>query len=79
MISRRLLLKAAGGGLALVPGVPLFAKATLGAALDPAAGMLPARTAAESVLDALPGKRPLIKRTYRPPNYETPVSYFNET
>ena len=79
MISRRMMLKAAGGGLALVPGVPLLAKAALGAAFDPAAGMLPAGTVAESALEALPGKRPLIKRTYRPPNYETPVSYFNET
>jgi len=30
------------------------------------------------VLDALPGKQPLIKRTYRPPNYETPVAYFKD-
>jgi DMSO/TMAO reductase YedYZ molybdopterin-dependent catalytic subunit len=26
--------------------------------------------------DALPGKKPLIKLSYRPPNYETPISYF---
>jgi len=31
-----------------------------------------------SVLDALPGKKPLIKRTFRAPCYETPVNYFNE-
>jgi DMSO/TMAO reductase YedYZ molybdopterin-dependent catalytic subunit len=30
------------------------------------------------VLDALPGKQPLIKRTYRPPNYEAPVAYFKD-
>ena len=29
-----------------------------------------------AVMEALPGKRPLIKLTTRPPNYETPVSYF---
>jgi DMSO/TMAO reductase YedYZ molybdopterin-dependent catalytic subunit len=29
-----------------------------------------------ATLDALPGKRPLIKLSYRPPNYETPLSYF---
>jgi DMSO/TMAO reductase YedYZ molybdopterin-dependent catalytic subunit len=29
-------------------------------------------------LDALPGKQPLIKRAYRPPNYETPVAYFKD-
>ncbi|MGC2201041.1 MAG: molybdopterin-dependent oxidoreductase, partial [Stellaceae bacterium] len=28
------------------------------------------------MLDSLPGKKPLIKLSYRPPNYETPVSYF---
>jgi DMSO/TMAO reductase YedYZ molybdopterin-dependent catalytic subunit len=39
---------------------------------------LPAGTLASSVLDALPGKRPLIKRTFRPPNYETPVEVFRE-
>jgi len=30
------------------------------------------------VLETLPGKQPLIKRAYRPPNYETPVAYFND-
>jgi DMSO/TMAO reductase YedYZ molybdopterin-dependent catalytic subunit len=29
-------------------------------------------------LEALPGKKPLIKLSYRPPNYETPLQYFNE-
>ena len=29
-----------------------------------------------AILDALPGKKPLIKLTYRPPNYETPLSHF---
>ena len=28
-------------------------------------------------LEALPGKKPLIKLSYQPPNYETPVSYFD--
>ena len=27
-------------------------------------------------MDALPGKQPLIKRTFRPPNYETPVALY---
>jgi sulfite dehydrogenase (cytochrome) subunit A len=30
--------------------------------------------AAEDVLVALPGKKPLIKRTFRPPNFETPLA-----
>ena len=29
-----------------------------------------------ATLEALPGKKPLIKLTYRPPNYETPLSHF---
>ena len=33
-----------------------------------------AAEAAEEPLIALPGKRPLIKRTFRPPNYETPLT-----
>jgi DMSO/TMAO reductase YedYZ molybdopterin-dependent catalytic subunit len=37
---------------------------------------LPEGVRANAVLDALPGKRPLIKLSYRPPNYETPLEYF---
>jgi DMSO/TMAO reductase YedYZ molybdopterin-dependent catalytic subunit len=33
-----------------------------------------AAEAAAELLVALPGKRPLIKRTFRPPNYETPLA-----
>jgi DMSO/TMAO reductase YedYZ molybdopterin-dependent catalytic subunit len=29
-----------------------------------------------AVLDALPGKQPMIKLSYRPPNYETPIDAF---
>jgi DMSO/TMAO reductase YedYZ molybdopterin-dependent catalytic subunit len=31
----------------------------------------------EATLEALPGKAPLIKLSYRPPNYETPIAYFD--
>jgi DMSO/TMAO reductase YedYZ molybdopterin-dependent catalytic subunit len=37
---------------------------------------LPQGMRGAAVLDALPGKKPLIKLSYRPPNYETPISYF---
>jgi sulfite dehydrogenase len=37
---------------------------------------IPDGTLAEQLLYALPGKLPLIKKTYRPPNFETPVEYF---
>jgi sulfite dehydrogenase (cytochrome) subunit A len=70
-MNRRRVLKGGAGMLALAGGgsLPRFAAA---------AGLgLPAGTVAEQVLEALPGKLPLIKKTYRPPNYETPISYFN--
>lgn len=39
---------------------------------------LPAGLREAAVMDQLPGKAPLIKLTYRPPNYETPLEYFRE-
>jgi DMSO/TMAO reductase YedYZ molybdopterin-dependent catalytic subunit len=39
---------------------------------------LPEGDVAASILATLPGKKPLIKRSYRAPNYETPVQYFNQ-
>lgn len=50
-----------------------LARPALGAALNPA---LPAGTRDEAVLDALPGKQPLLKLSWRPPNYETPLDAF---
>ena len=38
------------------------------------AGRALAGTASEEVLAALPDKRPLIQRAFRPPNFETPVA-----
>ena len=70
MDRRRFLLNASGsvaGGL-LLPRIG-FASAADG---------LPAGTLAQSALDALPGKRPLMRRTFRPPNFETPVELFSE-
>jgi DMSO/TMAO reductase YedYZ molybdopterin-dependent catalytic subunit len=37
---------------------------------------LPAGTREEAVMEALAGKKPLIKLTYRPPNYESPLQAF---
>jgi DMSO/TMAO reductase YedYZ molybdopterin-dependent catalytic subunit len=38
---------------------------------------LPEGVRKSAVLDTLPGKRPLLKLSYRPPNYETPIEYFD--
>jgi DMSO/TMAO reductase YedYZ molybdopterin-dependent catalytic subunit len=74
MITRRILLE--GTGTTLVASSfglpPLFAKAA-GLELSP---NLPDGTRAEAVLESLPEKKPLIKLSYRPPNYETPIEYF---
>ena len=43
--------------------------------LEPA---LPAGLREAAKLEALPGKVPLIKLSYRPPNFETPISYFKD-
>jgi DMSO/TMAO reductase YedYZ molybdopterin-dependent catalytic subunit len=68
MNRRRFVLRAAGavGCSLLLPHARLNASE------------LPAGARASELLDALPGKRPLIKRTFRPPNYETPVALFAE-
>lgn len=72
---RRRFLLSGAAGLAVASASPLR---TLAADADLAAARLPSGAAEASVLEALPGKVPLIKRTWRPPNFETPVSYFNE-
>src|SRR5262245_23896650 len=43
-----------------------------------AAQALPAGASASELMDALPGKRPLIKRSFRPPNYETPLALLGD-
>src|SRR5690348_6752166 len=76
MFTRRHLIKAAGARLALTgSGLELGSARAADAAIDlPAA--LPEGVRANAILDSLPGKKPLIKLSYRPPNYETPIEYF---
>ncbi|MFZ0494888.1 MAG: molybdopterin-dependent oxidoreductase [Methylocella sp.] len=79
MITRRGLLEAAGGALAFGGGGALTAPAGGAGSINSGplwlSPLLPAGTRAEAVLDTLPGKKPLIKLTYRPPNYEAPLAY----
>jgi DMSO/TMAO reductase YedYZ molybdopterin-dependent catalytic subunit len=76
MITRRSLLQSAGAGAAFAAGAGLTlaeeAQAT-GLDLPPA---LPAGMRGAAELESLPGKKPLIKLSYRPPNYESPIDYF---
>ena len=71
---RKVLTGLAGGAAALAaPGLPRLALGQQRPSLVPG---LPNGVYDTAILDALPGKKPLIKLSYRPPNYETPVSYF---
>ncbi|MGA7913199.1 MAG: molybdopterin-dependent oxidoreductase [Candidatus Dormiibacterota bacterium] len=71
MIDRRAMI--AGGVLALAGSRPRAALATEKPSLS---GGLPEGVYDTATLEALPGKKPLIKLSYRPPNYETPLSHF---
>jgi DMSO/TMAO reductase YedYZ molybdopterin-dependent catalytic subunit len=75
MISRRRILAAGATALAgsnfTLP--KFFAAHAAGPEL--AAG-LPEGLRSVAVMETLPGKKPLIKMSYRPPNYESPIEYF---
>jgi DMSO/TMAO reductase YedYZ molybdopterin-dependent catalytic subunit len=75
MLSRRGLLRGGAAALAAAGSGAVWPRHAAGAGLR-LPPELPAGVRDEAILDALPGKRPLIKLTYRPPNYETPVEYF---
>jgi DMSO/TMAO reductase YedYZ molybdopterin-dependent catalytic subunit len=68
MVDRRYFIKKVAGSLATLGGLSLLQRSGLAVA-----------TGAEeaTILDTLPGKGALIKKTYRPPNYETPINYFD--
>ena len=75
MANRRKILKGIGGG-ALAAAVPGLLPGLARGAESFLPEGLPSGVYENAKLDVLPGKKPLIKLTYRPPNYETPVSYF---
>jgi len=72
MITRRHLLGTAGAGVALaVSGQRIVHAAGIGLTLG-----VPEGVGTVAAMEALPGKKPLIKLSYRPPNYESPLEYF---
>lgn len=71
MISRR----AVVGALALA-GSGLHVRAGHAAEKPDLPAGLPDGVYDTATLEALPGKKPLIRLAYRPPNYETPLSHF---
>src|SRR5215467_13236815 len=73
MLTRRRLMMA-GAGMALA-GSGFDPRLAL-AAIPDLPAVLPEGVRKNATLEALPGKKPLIKLSYRPPNYETPIEHF---
>lgn len=71
-MNRRQVLQGGASAVVLGSGFGLLTKLGL------AAEALPEGAIAVQVLEALPDKVPLIRKTIRPPNFETPIHYFNE-
>jgi DMSO/TMAO reductase YedYZ molybdopterin-dependent catalytic subunit len=73
MITRRHLLGTVGAGAALtVSGLRFSSAETAGVMLTPG---VPEGVASYATMATLPGKKPLIELSDRPPNYETPLEY----
>jgi DMSO/TMAO reductase YedYZ molybdopterin-dependent catalytic subunit len=64
------------GALSALGAVPRALAAPVGSTAALGFAEVPDGTLAEQALYALPGKVPLIKKTFRPPNFETPIEYF---
>src|SRR5712692_2679629 len=76
MITRRGLFEVGAGAVLTRSALPYLGAAAFAQARPRLSPLLPEGTRSEAIFDALPGKTPLIKLSYRPPNYETPVEYF---
>ena len=74
--NRRDFVKLSASGLALAGAAPWLSALAADPRIGPAS--LPQGALDSGLLDTLPGKVALIKKTYRPPNFETPVEYFDE-
>jgi DMSO/TMAO reductase YedYZ molybdopterin-dependent catalytic subunit len=70
MPTRRFFLRAVAGGIVLADADLMTHRAQ---------AQLPQGAVDASARDALPGKQALIKRSVRPPNYESPVEFFDDT
>ena len=70
-MDRRSFVRGVAGGMALAGGQLLLPRSLLAAGL-------PSGALESEELYALPGKQPLIKRSFRPPNFETPVAHFSD-
>jgi DMSO/TMAO reductase YedYZ molybdopterin-dependent catalytic subunit len=75
-LRRKLIVGATSSGVLVALGPARALAAELGNTSALGYAELPDGTLAGQVLYALPGKVPLIKKTYRPPNFETPIEFF---
>ena len=74
MITRRHLLGTAGAGAALAfSGLPSLSEAE--AAIADLTPGVPDGVGSYATMGTLPGKKPLIQLSDRPPNYEAPLEY----
>ena len=73
MLSRRAMI---ASGVAAVAGSAPLSRMVRAAERPFLPQGLPEGVYDTATLEALPGKKPLIKLSYRPPNYETPLSHF---
>ncbi len=71
MMNRRRFIKKTIGSLVALSGWSVLQPSVL------AANLVATDSKQSPILDALDGKKPLIKQTFRAPNYETPVNYFD--
>jgi sulfite dehydrogenase len=78
-VNRRNMLRLAAGTAMAAPMLGSAAASVLAAQAVPLDSRLPAGVGTEAQLEALPGKAPLIKLSYRPPNYESPLAVFKDT
>jgi DMSO/TMAO reductase YedYZ molybdopterin-dependent catalytic subunit len=77
-LNRRQLLRYGGAGVAAFAEADLRSPLALAQQKPALVPGLPSGVYDTATLDALPGKKPLIKLCYRPPNYETPLAYFKD-
>jgi DMSO/TMAO reductase YedYZ molybdopterin-dependent catalytic subunit len=75
LFDRRKLLFGIGGTALTASG--LWSRRAAGAADPVLTTGLPQGVYDTAELEALPDKKPLIRLSYRPPNYETPLAYFD--
>jgi DMSO/TMAO reductase YedYZ molybdopterin-dependent catalytic subunit len=78
MTTRRRLFQGAGAMAAAAGAGSFLTRAGLAAAPYLGPPDLPSGTLSSASLEALPGKKPLIKRSYRPPNYESPIQTYKQ-